>query len=136
MKQNKLRKPTWLLAVAASYAAMPGCSDDDPTGDDDRAADVSADTRVRSGLDAGLVARPPGFMASPPDTRVNNIDGAIGVVIVPPDAGNDAGSTAQGVMLIPPDDASVGADAASEDAAVERDAEWLGLVVLSVRGPE
>jgi len=66
MTKPSSRRPTWILTVAAAYAVISGCGDDEPS-HADRSSDGGLDATVASGsdatvsgfLDAGIVVRPP-----------------------------------------------------------------------------
>jgi hypothetical protein len=127
--KSKHRKSTWILTVAAAYTVLPGCADDSAE-HPGPSSDAGVDAQVSSGLDAGIVARPPdasvntldaGSVVRPPDASI-----AVGLVLPPP---TDAGS-AIGLMIIPRDDAGVDASVQSADAGPL----FVGLVALT-KGP-
>jgi len=120
MKKTKNRKPTWLLTVAAAYAVLPGCGDDDPSDADKR------DTGAQNVTDAGSVVRPPDAGSNVADAGilVSLVDA--GIVASPPDAGNDASASS-----VAPSDASIDAAVSAADASADAQYEWVGLLSRS-----
>jgi hypothetical protein len=137
MKKTARRKPTWILTVAAAYAVLPGCGDDE-TSDTPKPADGGVDATVSSGVDAKVpVAVDAGIIARPPDHCVNISDAgvvvrhldagglAVGLTVAPPT--ND---TVIGFAVVPCADDPVDASTQPIDAGPFN----VGLVARSVKG--